>query len=67
MTATATERVLLDEEALQRTLRRIAHEIVEKHPDLEQLNMYRCKLRRNLGRYLGITKANKRHIVDAAP
>ena len=37
MTATATERVLLDEEALQRTLRRIAHEIVEKHPDLTAL------------------------------
>jgi pyrimidine operon attenuation protein/uracil phosphoribosyltransferase len=37
MTATATERVLLDEESLQRTLRRIAHEIVEKHPDLTAL------------------------------
>jgi pyrimidine operon attenuation protein / uracil phosphoribosyltransferase len=32
-----TGRVLLDEADLQRTLRRIAHEIVEKHPDLEQL------------------------------
>ena len=39
MTATATERVLLDEEALQRTLRRIAHEIVEKHPDLSALGL----------------------------
>jgi pyrimidine operon attenuation protein / uracil phosphoribosyltransferase len=37
MTVTATERVLLDEESLQRTLRRIAHEIVEKHPDLTAL------------------------------
>ena len=37
MSATATERVLLDEESLQRTLRRIAHEIVEKHPDLTAL------------------------------
>ena len=37
MTATATERLLLDEESLQRTLRRIAHEIVEKHPDLTAL------------------------------
>jgi pyrimidine operon attenuation protein/uracil phosphoribosyltransferase len=32
-----TGRVLLDEADLQRTLRRIAHEIVEKHPDLQQL------------------------------
>ena len=39
MTATATERVLLDEESLQRTLRRIAHEIVEKHPDLTALGL----------------------------
>jgi pyrimidine operon attenuation protein / uracil phosphoribosyltransferase len=29
--------VLLDEADLQRTLRRIAHEIVEKHPDLDEL------------------------------
>jgi len=29
--------VLLDQADIQRTLRRIAHEIVEKHPDLEQL------------------------------
>ena len=39
MTATATERVLLDEEALRRTLRRIAHEIVEKHHDLTALGL----------------------------
>jgi pyrimidine operon attenuation protein/uracil phosphoribosyltransferase len=39
MTVTATERVLLDEESLQRTLRRIAHEIVEKHPDLTALGL----------------------------
>jgi pyrimidine operon attenuation protein / uracil phosphoribosyltransferase len=32
-----TGRVLLDEADLQRTLRRIAHEIVEKHPHLQQL------------------------------
>jgi pyrimidine operon attenuation protein / uracil phosphoribosyltransferase len=32
-----TGRVLLDEADLQRTLRRIAHEIVEKHPDLDDL------------------------------
>ncbi|HYX83865.1 MAG TPA: bifunctional pyr operon transcriptional regulator/uracil phosphoribosyltransferase PyrR [Gaiellales bacterium] len=37
MTVTAIEHVLLDEESLQRTLRRIAHEIVEKHPDLTAL------------------------------
>jgi pyrimidine operon attenuation protein/uracil phosphoribosyltransferase len=38
MSASTTEaRVLLDEDHLQRTLRRIAHEIVEKHDDLEQL------------------------------
>ena len=30
-------RVLLDEADLQRTLRRIAHEIVEKHPDIDRL------------------------------
>jgi pyrimidine operon attenuation protein / uracil phosphoribosyltransferase len=29
--------VLLDQADIQRTLRRIAHEIVEKHPDLERL------------------------------
>ena len=29
--------MLLDEADLQRTLRRIAHEIVEKHPDLDEL------------------------------
>ena len=29
--------MLLDQADIQRTLRRIAHEIVEKHPDLEQL------------------------------
>ncbi|HVG88051.1 MAG: bifunctional pyr operon transcriptional regulator/uracil phosphoribosyltransferase PyrR [Gaiellales bacterium] len=34
---TAAGRVLLDDEQLQRTLRRIAHEIVEKHPDLDDL------------------------------
>ena len=34
---TAAGRVLLDDEQLQRTLRRIAHEIVEKHPDLDEL------------------------------
>ena len=39
MNVTATERVLLDEESLQRTLRRIAHEIVEKHPDLTALGL----------------------------
>ena len=39
MTVTATERVLLDEESLQRTLRRIAHEIVEKHPDRTALGL----------------------------
>jgi pyrimidine operon attenuation protein/uracil phosphoribosyltransferase len=33
MSVVASERVLLDQEALQRTLRRIAHEIVEKHAD----------------------------------
>ncbi len=33
----ASGRVLLDEADIQRTLRRIAHEIVEKHPDLERL------------------------------
>jgi pyrimidine operon attenuation protein/uracil phosphoribosyltransferase len=33
----ASGRVLLDEGDLQRTLRRIAHEIVEKHPDLDRL------------------------------
>jgi pyrimidine operon attenuation protein/uracil phosphoribosyltransferase len=32
-----TGRLLLDEADLQRTLRRIAHEIVEKHPDLGEL------------------------------
>jgi pyrimidine operon attenuation protein/uracil phosphoribosyltransferase len=34
---TAEGRLLLDDEQLQRTLRRIAHEIVEKHPDLDDL------------------------------
>jgi len=34
---TAAERVVIDEEQLGRTLRRIAHEIVEKHPDLDRL------------------------------
>jgi pyrimidine operon attenuation protein/uracil phosphoribosyltransferase len=33
----ASGRILLDENDLQRTLRRIAHEIVEKHPDLDRL------------------------------
>ena len=37
MSATEAERVLLDEDDLQRTLRRIAHEIVEGHPDIAQL------------------------------
>jgi pyrimidine operon attenuation protein/uracil phosphoribosyltransferase len=32
-----TGRLLLDEADLQRTLRRIAHEIVEKHPNLDEL------------------------------
>ena len=32
-----TGRLLLDEADLQRTLRRIAHEIVEKHPQLDEL------------------------------
>jgi pyrimidine operon attenuation protein/uracil phosphoribosyltransferase len=37
MSATEAERVLLSEDDLQRTLRRIAHEIVEGHPDISQL------------------------------
>jgi len=38
MSASTTEaRVLLDQDDLQRTLRRIAHEILEKHADVDQL------------------------------
>jgi pyrimidine operon attenuation protein/uracil phosphoribosyltransferase len=37
MSATEAERLLLSEDDLQRTLRRIAHEIVEGHPDISQL------------------------------
>ncbi|MGZ4431599.1 MAG: phosphoribosyltransferase family protein, partial [Gaiellales bacterium] len=33
----SAEHVLLDQDQLQRTLRRIAHEVVEKHPDLRTL------------------------------
>jgi pyrimidine operon attenuation protein/uracil phosphoribosyltransferase len=33
----AGERVLMDGDQLERTLRRIAHEIVEKHPDLSEV------------------------------
>ena len=33
----SAEKVLLDDEAIQRSLARIAHEIVEANPDLEQL------------------------------
>ena len=33
----ATGRVILDDEQVGRTLRRIAHELVEKHADLDQL------------------------------
>ncbi len=35
--APASERVLLDGEALERTLHRIAHEIIEGNPDLERV------------------------------
>src|SRR2546425_4625702 len=35
--ASVGERVLLDAEALDRTLHRIAHEIIERHPELEQV------------------------------
>jgi pyrimidine operon attenuation protein/uracil phosphoribosyltransferase len=35
--APANERVLLDAEGLERTLHRIAHEIIERNPDLEQV------------------------------
>jgi pyrimidine operon attenuation protein / uracil phosphoribosyltransferase len=35
--AEAAEKVLLDEEALRRTLSRIAHEIIEGHPDLSRV------------------------------
>ena len=35
--APADERVLLDEEALERTLHRIAHEIIERNPDLDRV------------------------------
>jgi pyrimidine operon attenuation protein/uracil phosphoribosyltransferase len=35
--APASERVLLDSEALDRTLHRIAHEIIEGNPDLERV------------------------------
>jgi pyrimidine operon attenuation protein/uracil phosphoribosyltransferase len=34
---TSTERVVLDAEALSRTLSRIAHEIIEANPDLDRL------------------------------
>jgi pyrimidine operon attenuation protein/uracil phosphoribosyltransferase len=37
MSTTEAERVLLNEDDLQRTLRRIAHEIVEGHPDISAL------------------------------
>ena len=37
MSTTEAERVLLNEDDLQRTLRRIAHEIVEAHPDISAL------------------------------
>ena len=37
MSAVATERVLLDGDAVQRTLSRIAHEIIEGNPDLERV------------------------------
>jgi pyrimidine operon attenuation protein / uracil phosphoribosyltransferase len=33
----ASEKVLLDAEALERTLVRIAHEIIERHPDLSRV------------------------------
>ena len=33
----ASSRVILDDDQLSRTLRRVAHEIVEKHADLDQL------------------------------
>jgi pyrimidine operon attenuation protein/uracil phosphoribosyltransferase len=33
----ASEKVLLDAEALERTLVRIAHEVIERNPDLEQV------------------------------
>ena len=35
--ASVGERVLLDAEALDRTLHRIAHEIIERNPDLDQV------------------------------
>src|SRR5919201_3310 len=35
--ATAAGRVVLDAEALERTLSRIAHEIIERNPDLDDL------------------------------
>jgi pyrimidine operon attenuation protein / uracil phosphoribosyltransferase len=35
--APANERVLLDAEALERTLQRIAHEIIERNPDLDEV------------------------------
>src|SRR5438132_5922081 len=35
--ARAEERVLLDADALARTLQRIAHELIERNPDLERL------------------------------
>src|SRR5262249_21168532 len=35
--APADERVLLDADALGRTLQRIAHELIERNPDLEQV------------------------------
>ena len=37
MSTTEAERVLLNEDDLQRTLRRIAHQIVESHPDISAL------------------------------
>jgi pyrimidine operon attenuation protein/uracil phosphoribosyltransferase len=37
MSTTEAERVLLNEDDLRRTLRRIAHEIVESHPDISAL------------------------------
>ena len=35
--ASVGERVLLDAEALDRTLHRIAHEIIERNPELDQV------------------------------
>lgn len=56
-----TKRVIMDKQAIERTLKRIAHEIIERNHDMDQLVLIGIKTR---GEYLANRLAEKIHEIE---